>query len=124
MGRPKQQIDDATLLKMRGEGKFLKEISEEMRISTRTLSRRIAYLQYNEGLLTKYRQLQGLQLTALSARLLSVIDSDHFEKASLLDIAKALYVLTKAEIFIRGKDSFKVKGLVDYLQALENDPTK
>ena len=62
MGRHKKQIDDTTLLKMRGEGKNLKEISEEMKTSTRTLSRRIAYLQYQEGLLTKYPQLQKMRL--------------------------------------------------------------
>ena len=103
MGRPKKHIDEVTLLAMRGEGKHLREISKEMGVSTTTLSRRIADLQYKKGILTKYRQLQGLELTALRARILSTIDLDHIEKASLIDIANALYVLTKLEISIQGK---------------------
>jgi len=119
MGRPKKQIDDASLLKMRGEGKFLKEISEEMQISTRTLSRRIAFLQHQEGILTKYRQLQGLQLTELQARILEVADAQSFENDSLLELLNAFSVLKKAEIAIQGKESFKVWGLLDHLRALE-----
>jgi len=122
MGRHKKQIDDTVLLKMRGEGKNLKEISEEMKTSTRTLSRRIAYLQYQEGLLTKYRQLQGLQLTALRAKILSAIDDDNIKKASLVDIANALLVITKVELAMKEKESGKCTGLVNHIQALENDP--
>lgn len=124
MGRPKIQIDDANLLKMRGEGKFLKEISEEMQISTRTLSRRIAYLQYQEGLLTRHRSLQGLNLTELQARILETIDSKNFEDASLIELLRAFHVLWKVEKSIQGKESFKVWGLLDHLLVLENDPIK
>lgn len=123
MGRPKKQIDDANLLQMRGEGKFLKEISQEMQISTRTLSRRIAYLQYQKGLLTRYRTLQGLNLTELQARILETIDSKNFEDASLIELLRAFHVLWKVEKSIQGKESFKVWGLLNHLLALENDPT-
>ncbi|OQA91184.1 MAG: hypothetical protein BWY26_01118 [Elusimicrobia bacterium ADurb.Bin231] len=122
MGRHKKQIDDTALLKMRGEGKNLKEISEEMKTSTRTLSRRIAYLQYQEGLLTKYPQLQKMRLTALRAKILSAIDDEHLEKASIVDLANAWCVIEKILVTIRDRDSGKGKGLIDYLQALENDP--
>lgn len=120
MGRPKKQIDDAELLKMRGEGKFLKEISKELKTSERTLSRRIAYLQHNEGLLTKYRQLQRLDLTALQARMLAAIDFDHLEKASIVDLANACYVIEKVLISIREKEFGKKGGLVDHLLVLES----
>lgn len=122
MGRPKKQIDDANLLKMRGEGKFLNEISQEMQISTRTLSRRIAYLQYQKGLLTRYRTLQGLNLTELQARILEAVDSKNFEDASLIELLRAFHVLWKVEKSIKVKESFKVWGLLDHLLALENDP--
>ena len=122
MGRPKKQIDDANLLKMRGEGKFLNEISQEMQISTRTLSRRIAYLQYQKGLLTRYRTLQGLNLTELQARILEAVDSKNFEDASLIELLRAFHVLWKVEKSIQVKESFKVWGLLDHLLALENDP--
>lgn len=124
MGRPKKQIDDANLLKMRGEGKFLKEISEEMQISTRTLSRHIAYLQRNKGILTKHKELQGLQLTALQARILETVDSKNLENASLTELLRAFHVLWKVEKSIQGKESFKVWGLLDHLLVLENEPIK
>jgi DNA-binding MarR family transcriptional regulator len=120
MGRPPKQIDEAALLEMRGDGKTLKEISKEMGVSIPTLSRRLAVLNH-AGLLTKYRELQGLQLTALQAKILSAIDFDHIEKASLIDIANALYVITKAEQSIKGKASGKMRGLVEHIQALENE---
>jgi DNA-binding MarR family transcriptional regulator len=115
VGRRKKEIDPVILLEMRGEGKHLKEISKEMGVSIPTLSRRIAYLQYHEGILTKYRQLQGLQLTELQAKILSAIDFDHIEKASLIDIANAFYVITKTKLAIKEKESGKVLGLVDDL---------
>lgn len=119
MGRPKKQIDDATLLKMRGEGKHLKEISKVMGVSIPTLSRHLAYL-HNKGLLTKYRQLQGLHLTELQAKILSAIDFDQIEKASIVDIANAYYVLTKAQLSIQVKESGNGKGLLGHIQQMNN----
>lgn len=119
MGRPKKSIDEKRLLDMRGEGKPLKEISSEMGVSIPTLSRRIAYLQHHEGILTKYRQLQGLQLTEVQAKILSAIDMDHIEKASLGEIANAFYVIAKLEKMVQGKGSCKVQGLLNHLQVLE-----
>ena len=124
MGRRKKKIDNTALLGMRREGKNLREISQALDASIPTLSRRIAYLKHHEGLLTKYRELQGLQLTELQAKLLSVIDDDRIDKASLIEIAKAYEVLTKAQISIQGKNSFKKGGLVDHILKLENDPIK
>lgn len=121
MGRPKKHINDIKLLKLRGEGKFIKEISEEMQISTRTLSRRIAYLQHNKGILTKHKELQGLQLTELQARILETIDSKNFEDASLIDLLRAFHVLWKVEKSIHGKESFKVWGLLEHLLVLEKN---
>lgn len=119
MGRPKKQIDDVTLLDMRSRGKNLKEISKVMEVSIPTLSRRIAILQHKKGILTKYRSLQNIQLSGLQARILEVVDSQDLENASLIDLVRAFHVLKKAEIAIRGKESFKVWGLLDHLQALE-----
>jgi len=88
MGRPKKQIDDVSLLSMRGEGKQLKEISKTLGISIPTLSRRIAVLKYHEGLLTKYRELQGLQLTLHQARILEEVNARDFSKASLPELMR------------------------------------
>lgn len=119
MGRPKKQIDHVTLLKMRGVGKTLKEISEAMAVSIPTLTRRLAVLRHEKDILTKYRQLQGLQLTELQARILEKVDKKDFENDSLIELIQAFLVLKKAEIAIQGKESFKVWGLLDHLRALE-----
>ena len=123
MGRLKNNnINEVNLLKMRREGKTLKEISKAMGgVSIPTLTRRLAKLHHEKGILTKYRQLQGLQLTELQARILETIDFDHIEKASLINCVKAFDVLTKAEKSIQGKESVKVWGLMAHLLALEND---
>ena len=123
MGRPKKQIDEVRLLEMRGSGKKLKEISIRMGISIPTLSRRLAVLRHEKGILTKYRQLQSLQLTELQARILEAVDSKNFEDASLIELLRAFHVLWKVEKSIQGKESFKVWGLLNHLLALENDPT-
>jgi DNA-binding transcriptional ArsR family regulator len=114
-----KNVPEEVLLRLRGEGKTLKMISAEMGVSIPTLSRRLAVLRHEKGLLTQYRQLQRLRLTELQARMLAAIDMDHIEKASLGDIANAVNVITKVRKSIQGKDSFKVRGLMDYLLALE-----
>jgi len=60
-------------------------------------------------------------LTELQARILSAIDIEHIEKASLVEIANAVYVITKLEISMKEKESGKGKGLVDHILALKND---
>ena len=56
MARPKKNIDEMALLSMRSEGKNLKEVSKEMGVSMPTLSRRIAGLKYQKGILNSTRQ--------------------------------------------------------------------
>lgn len=120
MGRPRKQIDDMTILAMRGEGKKLKEISMEMQISATTLSRHISALKYQKNILTMHRELQGFQLTMLQARILDAVDLTNFEATPLNDLLQAFHLLTKAEKAIQGKEeSFKVRGLIGHLVALE-----
>ncbi len=119
MGRRKIKINEVALLQMRSEKKCMKEISKALGVSVPTITRRLAVLHHEKDILTKYRQLQGLQLTELQARILEVADSQSFENASLLELLNAFSVLKKAEIAIQGKESFKVWGLLDHLRALE-----
>lgn len=120
MGRRKLGIDEVEILNMRREGKTVKEISDASGISTATLSRRIAELKYEKGVLTKYRELQGLQLTELQFRILDAVTPEKVEQASLLELVRAFCVLDKTETAIRGKESFKFHGhLADYLIELE-----
>jgi hypothetical protein len=119
MGRPQKHINEVALLDMRTAGRKLEEISKEMGISIPTLSRRIAVLKYEKGLLTKYRELQGLQLTELQARMLEAVEANNFENASLIELLSAFNILKKAELTIQGKGSFKVWGLTEHVMALE-----
>ena len=72
--------------------------------------------------MTKYRELQGFQLTGLQFRLSECLLPEKIEKASLLDLVKSFSVLHKAERRIKGKEgkaSFKIEGLLEYLLELE-----
>lgn len=120
MGRPHKNIDEVALLQMRGEKKTMKEIAKALNVSVPTITRRIAVLQHDKGIPTKYRQLQGLQLTELQARILENVDKRDFGNDSLIELIQAFLVLKKAEISIQGKESIKVWGLLDHLQALES----
>lgn len=121
MGRPRKYIDEIKLLDMRTAGMHLKEISQDLGISVTTISRRLAVLQHNKGVLTKYRQLQGLQLTDLQARILDAADSRNLKDASLslIDLLRTFHVLKRLELKIEGKESCKVWGLMSHLLALQ-----
>ena len=95
MGRPELKIDDDTILAMQSQGKHIKEISEHLGISIAPLSRRIAELKYQKGIISKYRQLQGLQLTELQFRVLEDITSEKQDRATLLEHVKASAILLK-----------------------------
>jgi len=121
MGRKKVEIDELALLKMREAGKTRKEIAAAFGISTATVSRRIAELKH-QGLMTKYRELQGLRLTELQADCLGAIAAKDLSKASLLELAKAFDILHKAEERARGKERIWVGGmLLDYLLEIEKE---
>jgi len=121
MGRDKLKVDEMAILEMRNAGKNIDEISRDLGVSTVTISRRIAELKYKEGLLTKYRELQGLRLTALQFRVLESLTPERINQCSLPDLVRCFSILDKAERAIRGKGSFKVHGLVDYLLEIERE---
>lgn len=74
--------------------------------------------------MTKYRELQGLQLTGLQLRLLESLAPERIKESSLPDLVRAFYVLNKAEGKFQGKGSVKVQGLVDYLMEIEREEKK
>jgi DNA-binding Lrp family transcriptional regulator len=119
MGRPKLKIDPQVVLALRSQGKSIDEISREVGVSTATLSRRITEIQDEQGILTKYRQLQGLHLTKLRFKILEAITTDKIQEASALELIKCYEILQKAELAIQGKESYKTKGLVGYLMEIE-----
>ncbi len=121
MGRPKVEIDETKILALRSQGKHINEIACEFDVSTPTISRRIAELKYEKNVLTKYRELQGLQLTKLQFKVLGAITPEKIKKASLLELVKCFDILHKAEIRITGDRSPKISGLLDYLICIEQE---
>lgn len=122
MGRHKLAIDESTVLALRSEGKTIKEISDTLGVSTATLTRRIAELKYMKGILSKYRELQGLQLTELQFRVLEAITPEKLDRATLLELVRAFAVLVRVEKRFRTEPSIKFGGrLVDYLLLIEEE---
>jgi len=121
MGRKKLPIDEMAILDMRSKGKSIKDIAGALDVSTATLSRRIAELKHDQGVLTKYRELQGLQLTGIQFRILESITPEKINNSSLTDLIRCFYILGKSTRAIEGKDSYKIKGLVGYLIELEKE---
>ena len=119
MGRCKIEIPPDRLLELRSQGKKIKEISKEFGVSTATLSRRIAELEHSKGILTKYRELQGLQLTSLQFRILESIAPEKIEGATLGELVSCFNVLKKSELAIQGKNPVRISGLVQYLLEME-----
>jgi hypothetical protein len=101
---------------MRGEGKSLKAISETLDISTATLSRRIAELEHGQGVLTKYRELQGLYLTKLECKVLTALEDGKPDQATPGELIKCLSVLLRAKKRIKGKGSKQGKSLLEHLK--------
>lgn len=115
MGRRKKQIDADKLLQLRSEGKTLAVISKEMGVSIPTLSRRVAELENEEGILTKYRQLQGLQLSSLQFRILEAVTPERITKCSITELLLSFHILKKAELAIRGAGSSAMSGILEHL---------
>ena len=116
MGRRKKPISTSILLQLRREGKTLKEISSQLAVSVPTLSRRIAELENSEGILTKYRELQGLQLSSLQFRILQAVTPEKMQNCSITELLLSFHILKKAEIAIRGTGSSRVSGIFEYLE--------
>ena len=66
----------------------------------------------------KYREVQGLQLTELQARVLEAITPEKIDEASLKDLVSSYKILKDRELVIDGKPS-EIKGLVSYLVHME-----
>lgn len=117
MGRKRIDIDPQKLLEMSARGMTQVQMAKELGVCHVTVARRIAELRMNEGVLVDYRSNQALQLTALQARVLEAITPEKIANASLLELARAAYILKKAETDI---DSPHLKeGLEYYLIQLE-----
>jgi len=118
MGRNKKDVDAEELMDLLERGIPQKEIAVKLDITPPTLSKRIAELQKEQGVLLQYRPLQSLQLTKLQAAVLERITPEKIADAPLRDLILAYKILKDKELVIEGKPS-DIKGLVGYLIELE-----
>jgi len=118
MGRPKIEIDPELIYEMSSKGATVKLMAKLFGVSQKTLSRRMADLQLNKGILLRYRSLQTLQLTALQAKMLENVTDEKIEKASLLDLVRTFAILKKSELGLKG-EKVKISGLLGMLVKLE-----
>lgn len=115
-------ITNEAILDVVESGMTLAEGAEVLGCSVNTLSRRIAKLQAEQGILLKYRSLQSLHLTQLQSRLLEAVTPEKIASAELRDLVMAFKVLKDKELNLDGKPS-EIKGLVSYLVHLEKERT-
>ena len=120
MGRPKKEVDPKLIYEMSVRGATVKQMSKLMGVSPKTLSRRMAELQLNQGLLLRYRTLQTIELTMLQAAILGNITPEKMKDASLLDLCKAYAILKKAELGLKG-ENVKITGLIGILTKMEEE---
>ena len=123
MGRTKIDIDHNALLTLRSEGRTIEDISAELKISTATLSRRISYLRHNEGVLTKYRELQHLRISDLSAKVLDSLEVE-LPEMNVDQKIKLLGVLQRAESHSKEKEPEQITGLIGHLVAMQEEREK
>lgn len=114
------EIDTELLLDMAiDRGLTNKQIATEIgNVSPSLISKRIADIQKNEGILMQYRAVQSLQLTALQAKILENITDEKIEEAPLRDLVVAYKILKDKELVSDGKPN-EIKGLVGYLVQME-----
>ena len=81
----------------------------------------IVELKHDKGIVTKYRELQGLQLTEIGFRILEAITPEKISNSSFYDLIRCFYILDKAKRAIEGKGRLKITGLIGYLMQLEKE---
>ena len=110
---------DALMDMVFDKGLTNREIAEEFgNVSVSTVSKRIADIQKNQGLLMQYRAVQSLQLTALQAKILENITDEKIQEAPLRDLIVSYKILKDKELVVDGKPN-EIKGLVGYLVEME-----
>ncbi len=118
MGRNEIEIDQEVLMDLALKGLTQKDIAKELDVSPPTISKRIAQLQSEQGVLLQYRAIQSLQLTKLQAKTLEAITDQKIAEAPLRDLVLCFKILKDKELILEGKPS-EIRGLVGYLVELE-----
>ena len=116
----KANVDFEVLMDCLDRGMTQKEAAETLDVSESTISKRIAKIQAEQGILMRYRSLQSLQLTQLQAKVLEAITPEKIAEASLRDLVMAFKILKDHELTIEGKPK-ELKGLIGYLMQIERE---
>ena len=120
MGRPQKEFDMAAVMDMITGGETQKDMAESLGCSVPTLTKKIAKLQEESGIVMQYRTLQSLELTQLQHRILNAITPEKIEEAPLRDLVLAFKILKDKELVSDGKPN-EIKGLVEYLIHIEQE---
>ena len=116
----KSDVDFEVLIDCLDRGMTQKEAAETLDVSESTISKRIAKIQAEQGILMRYRALQSLQLTQLQAQILENITPEKIAEASLRDLVMAFKILKDHELTLEGKPK-ELKGLIGYLMQIERE---
>ena len=116
----KANVDFEVLMDCLDRGMTQKEAAETLDVSESTISKRIAKIQAEQGILMRYRALQSLQLTQLQAQILENITPEKIAEASLRDLVMAFKILKDHELTLEGKPK-ELKGLIGYLMQIERE---
>lgn len=114
------KVDFEVLMDCLDRGMTQKEAAETLDVSESTISKRIAKIQAEQGILMRYRALQSLQLTQLQAQILENITPEKIAEASLRDLVMAFKILKDHELTLEGKPK-ELKGLIGYLMQIERE---
>jgi len=120
IGRPKVDVDYYALMSAADAGLSRQDMTEEFGISAKTLQTRVGELRKLQGVVTKYRAVQAIELTCLQARVLAQITEDKIEAAPLRDLVAAFKILKDRELVMDGKPS-EIQGLIGYLVQMEKE---
>lgn len=118
----KSKPTDIEILDACESGLNLKEAAEMFNLAPSTISRKIATLQAEQGVLLQYRKLHNLHLTKLKVGILEQITPEKLAEASLKDLASAYKIFNDAERVDEGKPT-EIKGMIGYLLKLEEEKT-
>ena len=99
------------------------EDSEFIPPSTNFIEREVTRVEDRRKELLSYREIQGLHLTEIQAKILQAISDFKIQEASLKDLVTAFKTLKEKELVMDGKPS-EIKGLVSFLIELEEEEKK
>jgi len=111
-------IDQGDLIQLMQEGLSQKEMAGEFNCSIPTVKSRIKELFQDEGLWTKYRDIQSIALTKLQFQILDSIDEETIQLAGLQERINAFRILKDKELVASGRPT-EIKGLLGYLVKAE-----